>query len=113
MFTRAAVFTAVVASAAAFQPTLRAGVAPKVRLRSRSKKFRRALGDRFHTGLRSIKMQEGRCRLAAWGGVEKMLAMLLATENASPLGARSSCTQRCVDASIVRRPIPQDCWRNL
>jgi photosystem II oxygen-evolving enhancer protein 1 len=29
MFTRAAVFTAVVASAAAFQPTLRAGVAPK------------------------------------------------------------------------------------
>mmetsp|Transcript_18030 Transcript_18030/g.14708 ORF Transcript_18030/g.14708 Transcript_18030/m.14708 type:complete len:325 (-) Transcript_18030:240-1214(-) len=31
MFTRAAVFTAVVASAAAFQPVLRAGVAPKVK----------------------------------------------------------------------------------
>jgi len=31
MFTRAAVFTAVVASAAAFQPVLRAGIAPKVK----------------------------------------------------------------------------------
>lgn len=40
MFTRAAVFTAVVASAAAFQPVLRAGVAPKVRTYTCRKKFR-------------------------------------------------------------------------
>ena len=48
MFTRAAVFTAVVASAAAFQPALRAGVAPKVRSRTRSRNSGRVQwsGDR-------------------------------------------------------------------
>jgi hypothetical protein len=41
MFTRAAVFTAVVASATAFQPTLRAGVASKVLPLSAAHVYRR------------------------------------------------------------------------
>lgn len=122
MFTRAAVFTAVVASAAAFQPTLRAGVAPKV-LPSPLQEFRaRARGLRHEAGCATNKLAvglEGRegphagMGLATVAQQHQTAAFLGTVRSRCPPPEAGACTGETTTCRVVTHRCLMGCIKGL